>query len=272
MELKIYNPQEDGYLKSIDWNKDEIKAEVAERMTYYANRVYTDDTIKTRKEDRRTLNKFLTALEGKRKEVKKRCLAPYEKFEKELGEITSLVREPIALIDKQITDYDTSLAEAKKAEITEIWGKTAHPDFVTLSTIWNEKWLNKTFAMANVKKEIELKLKIIDEDLTTIKALPEFAFEAEEIYKQTLNINTAIAEGKRLADIRQRKAERQKAVERIKRQEVKPQPASTATQATSKPEVKRVWVGFKAYLSVEEANALKEFFNSRNIEFQPVKG
>ena len=25
MELKIYNPQDDGLLKSIDWNFDEIK-------------------------------------------------------------------------------------------------------------------------------------------------------------------------------------------------------------------------------------------------------
>ena len=27
MELKIYNPQVDGFLKSIDWNFDELKEE-----------------------------------------------------------------------------------------------------------------------------------------------------------------------------------------------------------------------------------------------------
>lgn len=27
MELKIYNPQEEGFLKEIDWNYEEVKTE-----------------------------------------------------------------------------------------------------------------------------------------------------------------------------------------------------------------------------------------------------
>ncbi len=32
MELKIYNPQVDGFLKSIDWNFDELKEEITKKI------------------------------------------------------------------------------------------------------------------------------------------------------------------------------------------------------------------------------------------------
>jgi hypothetical protein len=32
MELKIYNPQVDGFLKSIDWNFDELKEEITKNQ------------------------------------------------------------------------------------------------------------------------------------------------------------------------------------------------------------------------------------------------
>ena len=31
MELKIYNPSEDGFIKAIEWNYDELKAELVKK-------------------------------------------------------------------------------------------------------------------------------------------------------------------------------------------------------------------------------------------------
>lgn len=98
MELKIYSPTEEGFLKSIEWNHEEIKREVAERVRYYKNLAYTDDQIADAKKDRATLNKFVQELEATRKAVKKQCLAPYEDFEKKIKEIVQIVNEPIQLI------------------------------------------------------------------------------------------------------------------------------------------------------------------------------
>ena len=109
MELKIYNPTEDGFIKSIEWNHEEIKKEIAEKVEYYKNLVYTDNQIKEAKADRAALNKFVKALEDKRKEVKKQCLAPYEDFEANMKEIIAVVNEPIALIDSQIKDHEKQL-------------------------------------------------------------------------------------------------------------------------------------------------------------------
>ena len=36
MELKIYSPTEDGFIKAIEWNHEEIKNEVAEKRQHSA--------------------------------------------------------------------------------------------------------------------------------------------------------------------------------------------------------------------------------------------
>ena len=47
----------------------------------------------------------------------------------------------------------------------------------------------------------------IGTDVVTISKLPEFKFEAMEVYRKTLDMNQAIQEGQRLADIQKRKLE-----------------------------------------------------------------
>lgn len=55
MELKIYNPVEDGFIKKIDWNYEDLKAEIETRTAEYAASVYNDDSIKNAKDDRQSL-------------------------------------------------------------------------------------------------------------------------------------------------------------------------------------------------------------------------
>ena len=49
MEFKIYNPQEEGFLKEIDWNYEELKTEIQKKANDYMNLVYTADQIKDAK-------------------------------------------------------------------------------------------------------------------------------------------------------------------------------------------------------------------------------
>ena len=46
MELIIYNPKDDGFVKEISWNYDEIKKEVAEKVQHYNSLIYTEDQVK----------------------------------------------------------------------------------------------------------------------------------------------------------------------------------------------------------------------------------
>ena len=68
--------------KTIDFNFEELKTQLAESLELYAGLVVTEDGIKAAKEDRARLNKLREALETKRKEVKRECMAPYDRIKR----------------------------------------------------------------------------------------------------------------------------------------------------------------------------------------------
>lgn len=290
MELQIYSPSEDGFIKEIKWNHEEIKKEVADKVAYYKGLVYSDSQIKEAKSDRATLNKFLQALDAKRKEIKKQCMAPYEEFEARMKEIMAIVNEPISLIDGQIKEYEESQRSMKLAEIKELFGTIGFQDFVKFDSIFDQKWLNASVTMKKIEELMKAELFRIGSDVAAINALPDFSFEALEVYKKTLNVSSAIQEGTRLADIAKRKAEHLAEMQRRKEEQEKeaanteeaereeppiPEPeeqeAAEVKPVTEEPmQPEKQEVSFRCWLSMEDATALKGFFESRNINFEAI--
>jgi hypothetical protein len=268
MELEIYSPNKDGFIKTIEWNHEAIKKEVAEKVERYKNLVYSEEQIQDAKTDRANLRKFVEALETKRKEIKKQCLEPYEAFEKQMKEIVGIVNEPILLIDTQVKNYEEQERKKKLDEITEIFNNGNFPDWVTFDMIRDDKWLNASVKMSTIRTEIEGKLKKITNDLDILANLPEFAFEATEVYKDTLDLNKAINEGKRLSELMKRKAEAEAKAE-AEKVAISKTETITETAPTISPETEtRRWVGFEAYITTDEARALRDFFVTRNISFR----
>ena len=106
MEFRLINPTEDGFLRRIQWNKEELEAAVRAKIAGYENVVYTEENIKAAKNDRAELNKLIKAIEERRKQVKNIINEPYAVFEAELKEITALINEPVALIDQQVKAFE----------------------------------------------------------------------------------------------------------------------------------------------------------------------
>lgn len=289
MELKV---KELDFPKLIEFNFEELKAEISSKAALYKNMVYTDDSIKQAKADKAALNKFITALEDKRKEVKKQCLQPYEAFEKQMKELVAIVNEPVQLIDSQVKAYEDKQKADKLEKIQEFWEGTEHPEWLKCNQIFDQRWLNASFSLKKVQEAIEERLIQIEADVATIGSLPEFSFEAVECYKQTLDLNRAIAEGQRLADIQKRKEAAAKAAEEERlaaeaekarlQEEAGTQQVDVLVNAElpdgSEVPIENVkveipakqWVAFEALLSTEDARALKEFCDSRQIEIRAI--
>lgn len=291
MELKV---KELDFPKLIEFNFEELKAEISSKAALYKNMVYTDDSIKQAKADKAALNKFITALEDKRKEVKKQCLQPYEAFEKQMKELVAIVDEPVKLIDSQVKAYEDKQKADKLEKIQEYYASVEpkEMEWLGLPAIYDQRWLNASFSLKKVQEAIEERLIQIEADVATISSLPEFSFEAMEVYKQTLDLNRAIAEGQRLADIQKRKAEAAASAEadrlaaeaeKARLQEeagtqqvdvlvnVKLQDGSEVPIENVKVEIPaKQWVAFEALLSTEDAGALKEFFDSRQIKIRAI--
>lgn len=286
MELRI---EKITFPEVIEFNFEELKQEITNRVAMYTNMVYTEDQVKQAKADRANLNKFVKALSDERIKVKKQYMKPYEEFEAKVNELSKIVQEPIKLIDKQVKGYEEQKKQEKLDEITNFFNSTDHPEWLHISQIFHEKWLNASVSMKSINEEINLRLELIKNDIATLSNLPEFGFEATEVYKTTLDINKALNEGRRLSEIQKRKAEHEAEQARLKAEaEAKKQAAESARVVQPEPvnlsqdmsgefvgvpveeaPVKQ-WVSFSALLTTEDAMALKNFFVSRGIEFKAV--
>lgn len=271
----------------IDFNFEELKEEITNKSALYKNMVYTDETIKDAKSDRALLNKFKTALEDKRKEVKKQCLEPYNQFEKQIKELVAIIGEPVKLIGEQITEFEDREKAEKHEQIIELFNKAGFQSFVTLEQIYDPKWLNKSVSLKSIEEELTNTVYRIGHDVTTINSLKEYSFEALENYKKTLDLAGAIAEVQRLADIQKRKLEHEaelKAREELAKKQAEEKAKAEAEAnlheeleevAEEEPqqavEVKRQWIKFVALLSKDDALALKEFCDNRGIEIKSIK-
>lgn len=303
MELTIFNPAtNEDYLQEIQWNYDDIKTEVLEKLKNYQNLVYTDAQIPEAKADKAKLNKLKEALDNKRKEIKKQCLMPYEKFEKQVKDILAIIDEPLILIDKQIKEYDEQKKLAKKVEIENIFKSIEKPDFLKLESIFNEKWLNATVSLKKVTEEITSAINKTKDDLQTLEGLTEYSFEAIEMYKTNLNINQALNQARYLVELAKRKAAEQEkkererlAAEQARKQEEeerekakqadleidtkepqtseqsdKLEPTIFETEIYEDESIEREWIGFEVFVSMNEVLKIKEFFKSNNIEIRRV--
>lgn len=242
--------------------------------------MYDETEIKEAKKDLARLRKFVEALENKRKEIKKQCLALYEEFEKEEKEIVAMFSAATSSIDSQIKNFEQVKKDKKLDEIKGLFVSAEFPEWVSFEQIFDERWLNVSVSIKNIETQINNTRKQIEKDLEMLRVLPDFAFEAEQIYKRTFNVQKTIIEAKTAYELQKAKekykAEQKQALEEQKNQDEQPvsvsmpvveQPATTET-VHEKP--KKTWLSFKANLTVDDALALKEFFNSRNIEFQSI--
>lgn len=264
MELKI---ERFNVPAVIGFNFEELKSEVSAKAAVYSTMVYSAEQIKEAKADRAALNKFVQALESERKRVKGEWMKPCTDFESRMKEITGIVNAAIATIDDQLNGYEAERRQKKTDQIAAYFSTLSAPEWLKLSMIFRKQWVNATYSMEKVKADIEAELQRITADTEAIALLPEFAFEAMEIYKGSLSLTLALDEAKRLKEMQQRKA----AAEAAKATAVTkpaPQPTDRPAQAFQS---ERTWLCFKAHLTVDDAKALRAFFESRHIEFTALE-
>lgn len=265
--------------EKIDFNFEQIKQELTEKVSKYETLQYGEEEVKEAKKDRAALNKLKSAIKEERLRREREYMKPFDDFKQKINEIVMIIDKPINLIDKQLDEYENKRRADKRVEIGSIWERMERPEWLVLSKIFDEKWLNATVSIKSITSEIEAKLAQIRQDTATIESLEEFSFEAMDTYKRTLDLGMAIAEGKRLADIQKRKEEQAKAKaeaeERAKEQEQKRaetvQPVDMSPYMPEPTKEPAQWVKFGALLTVDQAKALKAFFESNKIEFRAIK-
>ena len=211
--------------KSIDFNHSQLKTELSEKLTYYKNLVVTEGSIPAAKKDRAALNKLKTALDDKRKEVKRDCLNPFEDFEFRVKELIAMIDDPINTIDSQLKNFEEQKKSDKEKQIHDFFIENVGDllALLPLKKIYNPKWPNAGYKMADIGKEITEAIFKTKNNINIIKAFnSDCEQQMLDKYLDTLDMGAAMAEKtrfeeqqKRLKDYEesQRKAAAEKSVE-----------------------------------------------------------
>ena len=264
----------------VEFNFEELKAELAPKLALYKELLVTPDTVKTAEKDRTNLNKLRAYIESKRKEIKKACMTPYKAFEAQYEEIVRMIDEPLKSIDKQIKDFEEQERQAKRDRL-EAYFMNCMADVdisISFDKILNTKWANKSMKEAALQQEICDRVTTIQEDFRELKQLYDGSPHLTAVinrYMQDYNKGNTLAYAATLVQQEQR------------RQEQEAQRA--AQQAHSAPEQKAIQVcrespqnavsepqelisgTFHVKDTKEKIIALRDFMKQNSIHFEIVK-
>lgn len=301
MELKI---RELAIPARVEWNYEELKAELTKATADYKGLVYTAETIGDAKKDKAKLNALKKALNDARIRKEREYMEPFTVFKAQVGELIKLIDEPLAAIDGQVKAYEEHRKLEKAAAIKALISGKNFPDGYNLAPVMNPRWMNVTYKESQISAELDAALERITAETEILSTMPAFSFEALEVYKQTLDMSAAMGEARRLKDMQDRKEAAEKAraeaearrreaqqAERIQVTPVGGQPFTLEGDAARAqieadaairqhreefPEVAPApepaaaqWVRFEALLTTAQAFGLKKFFDENGIHFRP---
>lgn len=248
-ELQIKTPND----VPIIGNFTELKEQLENTLSDYSNRVYTEETISEAKADRAKLNKLKKALNDERISREKAYLAPFMDFKGQVKELTDMIDSVSSGLGEQIDKAEEYRIARKRGEIEILFDEIKSNydcNFVRLEGIYKSSWNNKSVSMSDITNDITEIFEKATRDLDTIRSLPN-SFEIEESYKNSLDLNAAIAVGNHIADVNLKK--RQDALQK-------------AQEQIAKDGEEKFNVAFKCEITRSQALELSEWCKDHGIK------
>lgn len=299
MELII---KERNEIDNIEFNYEELKKELSDKLVKYKGTIYDDSAIALAKKDRAALNNLKKAIDDKRKEIKNECLKPYNDFEMKVKDILGMIDKPVLEIDTQIKNYEERIKAEKKSEIETYFNENIGDlsKILKFSNIFNEKWLNATASMKSIKAEIDENIQRVNSDLEVIKSLnSEFDTELNNEYLCTFDLSSVLRKKtmleerkKALAELEEKKkqqeaereAARQLLAEQQAREQEQAQIEAEVNQTINKPfeyaesvkiedtplKEKVFMLDFRIWGTQRQIDMLKKFFDNNGIKYGRV--
>jgi hypothetical protein len=183
LELKAY--LKDGL---IIFEYEELKKQLVEYLKQFEKYELSDYYVA--KTHRANLNKFIDALETKRKDIKNLVMRQYtQTFEPQMKELTGMIQDAVNTIDVQIKEVDRKEASKKEYELRKIF-EGFDFNLVTFEQILDKRWLNKSISLHEVEEEMQQKIKLIKTDLLLIEEHVDADLKAR--YLMTLNLQQTL--------------------------------------------------------------------------------
>lgn len=262
----------------VTFNYEELKKEVAERTAPYKGLIVEEDAIPVAKTDLANLRKLEKAIDDRRKDVKKEYNAPYMEFEAKIKDILSDIQAAEQNIDSQVKAFEKKVEDEKLSQIQKFFG-LAFGELakdIRFEKVYNPKWLNKGYKMAEIEEEIAAAANKLYADIEVVKGLKS-SHEASlmKTLFYSLDLGEVLVEHNTLVEFEERK----KAEELAKQAAVEPEPTPVAETpiAENEPEIivetpkPLQQIDFRVWVNEDQKAALKNFLVSNGIRYGSVR-
>lgn len=241
----------------ISVNFEELEKQLKQELKKY-DYVVTEDMIKQASKDKADINKFASAIDDKRKEIKRQYCEPLDEFERKMNVLRDTAKEGYNKINDQIKEFDEKYKQEKQLEIAEYF---ASKDFslVHLDKLFDQKWLNKT--CNDWKEQLDQKVNAINQGLDVINSFGVSDEEKEEIkgyYLDCLNV----VQARQTFDSQK---ERREQLKRLQEQKQAPQVQKASPSEPLQEQTHKEEQQVKRQRIVAEFIATREFYDYLNI-------
>ncbi|MSE19767.1 DUF1351 domain-containing protein [Lactobacillus parabuchneri] len=263
-------------------NFDQLKTAVEAYAAKYQNLAVSTSTEKEAKASRAELRKLKTALDDKRKEIKKKYAEPYEVFAKQIKDLEATLDASINPIDSGLKELEEHQRQTRLEHVTALIAEMAPNYHVESNEVEiDPTWLNKSTSKKKVTEGIADVMGYIKkkhDDLETgINAITKYA-QAYNIdpagwidqLKQGQDVNyliQAIDNQVKRNQEAQQKAEAQAAAEKVNQVQKGDQTIDKTTG-----EVVSHSVVLKITTTIPEMNLLKAYMDNKGIQYERVGG
>lgn len=259
-------------VSKVEDNIIEAKEYALQLKEYYSNLIFNEDQIKEAKDERASINKIVKKIADYRKNIVAEFNKPIEMFEKTAKETEKILEETADFVGGQVKVYEEKEKEEKKKEIQNIFnelvGKEAISELINLNMLFDERYLNKTYKLENVEKDLVEKIRKIANELEAIKNLKsDNELALTNLYLKEFDLTKVINENNRLEELKKTTQKVEEKKEEFKQEKIEQMLIEEVKTENIDP-IKEYTLKITAPLSKQQA--LRKFLELNEMKFERI--
>lgn len=251
-----------------------IKETIKNKLEDYKAENYDINSIDKAKEDKAMLNRTAKKLNDERIKLEKEFMKPFNEFKTVVKEITEMIKDSSSKIDEIVKEVENKDKEEKKKAILVIFESEVKElkDIVKFEDIFDERYLNKTFKIEDVEKDITSKLEQIRNDLITISKLDsKYEIELKSDYLKHFDLGMIIRKNSELIQkeelLKNQTSETEKIIEEAKEEKMQ---KMSEQVVEAKEEEPTLTFTLKITGKKNQLIALRKFIETNGMSYEKV--
>lgn len=258
-------------------NYEPLKAWALETAEKYKSVVVTDESIRSAKQDIADLRNLAKKISDYRIALKKEHEKKIEKTINQCIELTQILTDAASSMDVQVKELEDGVKRQKKQEIEDYFNSVAGDTAIVLpfDKVFDQKWLNKTAKMDDIKSSIDMTLNAVKKNLDILHGMQsQYETEMIEAYLDSLDMGVALETKNRLeekaAQIARMKAEQEQKKQEVQQAVVQPKPVPVQQPIPAPKQEPVKFYDVRLFMTETQKNLFKNFVVSNGIKYTRV--